>query len=253
MNITKQELESIEIPANFVLVKPLFNDNPVTSDNMDWFVNTEFTPGKFAQTTCEVVKVCDVLTPFRDNKGRTSDGGVNWIVPITIQPGDIALCYFFPIVNALEGTYERHRTYTNGRRVDVDGVVHIFLKYDEVFCAKRGTEIITVNGFNIAKRLTAKYDSQGVLLPETMQIPSDNYAEIIYPAVPVIEYVEEKFAGERVSEGVNMLNKGDIVRCNPKMVIETEYSLKRAFFNDVYFRIQQKDIYTVLSEQLCEY
>lgn len=253
MNITKQELEQLQIPANYLLVRPLFNQRPLNHDNMEYYVNTEFTPGKFAQTTCEIVKVCKELTPFRDKSGTTHEGGVQWIVPITVQPGDIALCYFFPIVNALEGTHERERNYTNGRRFDVDGDIYIFLKYDEIFCAKRGEEIITVNGFNIAKRLPGKYNQGGIEIPMSMDVMSDNYAQIVYPALPVLEYVEENFAGIQVSEGLKPIESGSIIKCNPKMVIETEYDMKTDFFGEVYFRIQQKDIFTVVSEQLVEY
>lgn len=254
MKITKQELEKLEIPANYVLVKPLFNGDTLKSNDVDWFISPEFTPGRWAETTCEVVKVCSYLTPVRDENGTTSEGGVQWIVPIEIQPNDVALVYFFTIVNALLGTYERHKTYTNGRRIDCDGEIYVFMKYDEIYCAKRGEQIITVNGFNIARRLPMKYSiDDSLALTGNMMGMSDNYAEIVYSASPVLHYVEEEFADEETSEGLEMLLPGQIVRCNPKMVIETEYEMKKGFFDEVYFRIQQKDIFTVVSEQLVEY
>lgn len=247
MNITKEQLDNLVIPTNYVIVRPVVNNKTVLIGNTNIDIDISILPGKHMDTICEVVKVCKELRPTQSDFSY-DENGVMYDCDIDLQEGDLALCYFRTLHNAIMGVQERHELWYNGRRINVDGKTHVAMKYDEIYCAKRGDQIITVNGWNIIELRRKQFADFGITLPESAYGgKSDYYGVIKHPAKPIMHHEEED-----ASEGFSALSEGDIVMMDHRMVIETESELHVQFFEEEMFRLQQKDILMVLDEQLTE-
>jgi co-chaperonin GroES (HSP10) len=217
------------IPQNFVLieVESLFHDNILFNDGRELLIDPTYEPEKHHQTSGIVHTVPDSLY---FNK-KDIEFSMEYQVPVELQKGDKVFFHYLQISSAINQKL----------LLTIEGKLHIFVRYDQCFCAIREGEMIMLNGW----MLLEPYDYEEQIQSEVIntKLPSNRRKHhplkgvISHIGDPVSEYLWGK---HETDKGINV-DKGDKVMFMPFSDIPLEYNMHQKL-DKVYFRVQRKDI-----------
>jgi len=121
------------------------------------------------------------------------------------------------------------------------------VKYDSCFVVKRKEEIIPINGYVIAERITFTEKFDKIELPEWLKNKdSVKYAKIKYVGTPVRGYRTEHNVCEQNIE----IEEGDVVVYDKNSDIPLQYSFHNNLENDSeYIRMQRRDMSAIIPKE----
>lgn len=215
------------IPQNYVLVEvgELYQDKVILKNGSDIIVDPSYEPEKHHQVSGIVKAVPDTL--YFDK--TDIEFSVEYVSPIEIEEGDIVFFHYLQISNALSNDYI----------INKDGVVSIFVRYDQCFCVIRDNEIKMLNGWILLEPIDYKDRPNSLFntnLPSHRQKKDPLRGKIAHIGNPVEEY----FWGNEKDDDINV-EEGDVVTFLPHSDIPLEYRFHQSL-NNVYFRVQRKDL-----------
>jgi hypothetical protein len=144
ITVSRDELDSMSIPVNYVLVRLHRGNDQVTINKGLPNEQNLFIPvGKgnqeqHAPIYCTVVKVCEKTII------RPSDGGL-WETDIELLEDDEVIVQYLHMISSLGGYYDKQEG--EQRHFVCEGDTYVYIPYHSVYCALRDEEIFPVNGW----------------------------------------------------------------------------------------------------------
>jgi hypothetical protein len=233
MELSKKELGKVRAVQNYILVKPNFNTDKVQlKGGGELEVDGSYDREKHSATTGEVISVPEKLFFSYDN-GLAS---VDFDVDMELMPGDTVYFHYLSVMNALR----------DNRFFTVEGEHYLWIKYDSMYVAKRGKEVVPINGWMIMEPIIVDQAISSFLeIPQSMKDKkSEKYARVKHIGAPVRNYLKEK----DISEVNVKLEEGDVVMYDKHSDIPLQYQLHADFdgLRNVFFRMQRKDVAGIL-------
>ena len=217
------------IPKNFVLVEveSLFHEKIIFKDGSEFIIDTTYEPEKHNQVSGIVHTVPD------DLYFNTSDMefSMEYDVPIEIEKGDMVFFHYLQLSEAIKNNYI----------MMIDDKMHVYVRYDQCFCAIRNKEVIMLNGWILLEPFgeeeTLRSDLINVNLPFHRRKAHPLRGEIAHIGLPVKKYLWSKYETDQdIAVGY-----GDKVMFLPHSDIPLEYGLHQTL-EKLYYRVQRKDL-----------
>jgi len=207
-------------------------------------LDTSFEPEKHANITGYVVALPNRLF-FDPTPGKS--WSLDWDTDMELELGDYIISYYLSTINAMAG---------NGRLLEDDEKnQYLILKYDKIYAARRGDQVITLNGFNL---LTPVVQLEEKTIRERMQkidlvapgnqilSKTSKIARMKYPAKPVRRYRDPRYYDY---EG--HIHPGELVLIRRNAGIPIEYEYHTSLEGDqVFYRIQRNFIFGTVDESV---
>jgi co-chaperonin GroES (HSP10) len=178
------------------------------------------------------------LSLYYDRKDKAAQRSVEWLQDIETAVGDIVwFNYMYSIDNGI-------LLYT---REDIDNKinrVYLMIPYDKLYLAKRGDEVIMLNGYILIKPdIVETFKSDYLITPELCSKYSDIRGIVTkYIGKPNKEYISEM----KDDYGIDV-KEGDKVLLEPyNIFLEDKYFLK--FDGNEYYVVQRPDIKAIIYE-----
>jgi hypothetical protein len=124
---------------NFILFRPYWDHKEISIGDSSIPLNTSYEQGYHQPVRGEVVEVCERLDYRMD---RTT---LDWKTEMELQKGDQVVINYNEAFTANSGKYPRY--------VVVGGERLLIVRYDRVYAARRGDEVIALNGYNLVERM----------------------------------------------------------------------------------------------------
>jgi len=139
--------------------------------------------------------------------------------------------YYEYMANMMADTY--------GRWVHTEQGLMMFVKYDDLILAKRGDEIVMLNGYVLVENEVQEADTEGFIKQlhvKDRKTRTHAYAKVRHCGTRVKAYLELRGIrdGNQIAERIIY---------DPRHAKELEYGLHRIFDEKRLLRIQRKDIY----------
>lgn len=201
---------------NWVIIKPDI-DGSEKIGNLE--LETSYDNEQFSITKGTVYSVPDRLFFDKKNKSRS----MQWHTSLEVKEGDIAHFHYLSSINSLGA---------ENRTINIDGELHILIKYESIFIVERGEEVIPINGYLLLEPI--QKDVGNLLFDSDDLKRHKNLARIVYAGTPNKEYLEPFY---KDWEGLNV---GDVVvmknYCNT--------FIRNEIFKDKLnlFRAQRRDV-----------
>jgi len=217
------------IPMSYVLVEldALFYNKITLQSGGEIIIDPTYEPEKHHQTSGIVKTVPDSLY-FEKSDMEFS---MEYKVPIELKEGDKVFFHYLQISSAI----------SNSHLLTIDGKQHIFIRYDQCFCAVRDEEFVMLNGWMLLEPIDQEDKPQpkyiNTRLPKSRRKKDPLRGKILYLGDPVSEYL---WGGEETDDGINV-DAGEVVTFLPESDIPLEYNLHRTL-SEVYYRVQRKDL-----------
>ena len=190
--------------VNKVLIKPLKENDFIVKDGVVFYVNTSYQKEKHAIS-------CGTIISNPLNKGSE----------IETREGDIVFFHYLSTLNAIK----------DKKFIQTDDGILYSVNYESLYCAKRGEEVICLNGFTLVKPLMVhKEDKIGdVYLPESM--------------------MQKEITGRGVvaHTGSRLVSKGDEILYRKTSNVPIEYPLHQQM--DRYFRMKDSSILAIAQSE----
>ncbi len=217
-----------KIPKNYVLVDFPSNkhESIALKNGKELYIDNTFEPEKHSVNYGKVLLLPDRL----HYSGIAGDNGaMEYDIDIEIQVGDIAYFHYL----------ESGKIPKEGRVVDHDGKRCAMVRYDRIFCVRRGNDIIMTNGWVLIEPVKeTKIISDVIIVPDSIQAKFKAKEGIVaYCGTPVKAYAFRPTMGGDTDE----IKPGDHILYSDFSNIPLEYGLHETMPKK-YFRMQRKDI-----------
>ena len=209
-------------------------------------LDTSFEPEKHANITGHVVALPDRLF-FDPTPGQAHS--LDWDTDMELEVGDYVISYYLSSINAMSGD-------RNGRLLEDDqGNKYLIVRYDRIYAARRGDQIVTVNGFNL---LTPVRQLEERTMRERMQkldlaMPANTHA-IKGAKIARLKYVAKpnrRYRDPRYWDYDDPINPGDLLLIRRNAGIPIEYEYHTSLEGDqVFYRVQRNFIFGVVDESV---
>lgn len=217
------------IPTNYVLVEQDLehNEEVELSSGAKLYVDPTFEPEKHSKIKGKVLAVPDKI--YFD---KIDEASMEYDVDMDVQVGDEVYFHYLSSGKAVKGrmTYE------------VDGKRCIFIPYDKLFFAKRGDDVIMLNGWMLVEPIEDTIDTT-LVIPDTMRGHSKKIGKIKHCGSHVRKY---KFYPDVCEHNITVAD-GDRVIFTKHSDIPVEYDLHNTLGTKV-FRMQRKDIIAIITD-----
>ena len=227
---------------NQILVKRKYNNEEQRTEAGIWIItDTSFRPALHADRIGEVVKVPDGLWYHSLGYKNYSYGGESmpWDCEQELRPGDTVVHTFMDRDDIVNIEVE-----------DEPGELYRMMPYDDIYVARRGDEVIPLNGYCLCEEVMK--ESMSEVLDIIQYDKNDNLEDPIDKQVGKVAYVGKANrayrtgkSGERDLDGGADVEVGDvIIKRRGDIHIRLEEDLHNRFFDSpvMYFIIQRKDI-----------
>lgn len=222
------------IPSSYVLVEveTLLHDKVLFQDGRELLIDSSYEPEKHNQVSGIVHTAPDSLY-FDTSEMEMS---MEYDVPMELQKGDKVFFHYLQMSTAIKGNLI----------LTINDKLHIFVRYDQCFCAIRKEEVIMLNGWMLLKP-NGEEDmvSSSIIdvdLPTHRRKPHPLKGEVVHLGHPVKKYLWSK---HETDENIDVA-LGDIVMFLPYSDIPLEYALHQSL-DDIYYRVQRKDLLNKLN------
>ncbi len=239
--MTRQQVESMQMLTNYVLVRILRDERAVKfSGGDELYIDPTFEVQDHAPRDGIVVS-----TPSRliyDHKNLTHS--MEWKTEMQLRPGDHVWFEYLAAVNAL------------GRRINivlpehqveelyywVEDTLYLMIPYSECIVAKRDNEIIPLNGYTLIEtHEQPKVKSTLLDIPVT---EVDRWTGIVrYVGRPNDEYLDGK------NSDTGEVKVGDRVLLRKFAARYLEHELYKRFDGNMYWIVQQRHLDAVITPE----
>ena len=230
---------------NQILIKRKYkNDEHWTPSGIYIIADSTFRPALHADRIGEVIMVPDELFYHTHTYARYPYGGESmpWDCEMELEVGDIVVHTFM----------ERHDI-MNIEVEDEPGELYRMMPYDDIYVARRGDQIIPLNGYCLCEEVEKEKPSSIIETIEfnlamEQQIGENidhKIGKVAYVAKPNRAYRNNSTGIERDLDGNAEVNIGDtIIKRRGDIHIRLEEDIHKRFFDNpvLYFIIQRKDI-----------
>ena len=247
--------QTIKPLNNYLLIKPHLNTDEIKLGKIDLRIDTSFEREKHAPTYGEVVAVPNKLIFKQKNPpsvGKPTPHftmlapdmypeSVSYDVDMEVEVGDTIYFHYLT----------KQDCESNSRVIkDDEGNTLYLVKYDNCFVVKRKDNIIPINGYVIAERISFKEKFSNLELPEWLK----NKESVKYAR---IKYVGKHVRGYRGEHDICELNidvkEGDIVVYDKNSDIPLQYSFHNNLEDDSeYIRMQRRDMSAIIPKETFE-
>jgi hypothetical protein len=215
------------------MIKPHFNTEEIElAGGIEVLIDTSYEVEKHAVTTGEVFKAPENIFFSYKSSHASSDFDVD----MELKFGDKVYFHYLSCANAMK----------NNRFYECEGEYYILIQYHSMYVAKRGDDIVMLNGWMLMEPIYVDTFESSVITKTDMSKDktSSKYAKVSHIGNPVRNYLRYK----DVSELNIKVKAGDIVMYDPHSDIPLQY----AFHADLdgkkrFFRMQRKDITGILT------
>lgn len=252
--VTKEELERMEIRSNKVLLRPLretsneryagVNRNLVekvicrdTENEARIWIDCTYNVGQHAPVFCEVIKVPKRLDPKR----------MEWETDMELQVGDKVVASYMSISNALALEHES---------VDDDMIVcgkdiYCYIEYEYLYVAKRGDEIIPLNGYVLCEPVTKNVNELDGLIRIDKEDMSEHFARVKYVGSELRSYKSPDL--KEFSDSKAPVKEGDLIAFDRACDIPIEFGMHAEMMGGkTFFRIQRCYMKAIVPEGILE-
>lgn len=218
--------------SNYVLVRPLRKDNElVLSDKQTIFIDPSWEREKHAPSAGIVIKTPAGIY-FNDKDANST---AEYETDQELLEGDTVVFHYLCFQTAIE----RRQCFT------IDGEIYLLIKYDQIFLAKRGDNVIPINGWLIIEPDDEDINIGTLIKPDQLL----NRKSLTHGTI--------RFAGSMVRAYASVYTKdkpfdtdevsiGDHVTFSKEDSIPLQYELHQIIEKGkVLYRAQRKDILTV--------
>jgi len=229
---------------NQVLVKRKYkNEEQQTESGVFVIADSSFRPALHADRIAEVVLVPPGLYYHKHSYSHYQYGGESmpWDCDMELQVGDTVV-----------HTFMNRDDIVNIEVEDEPGELYRMMPYDDIYVARRGDEVIPLNGYCLCEEVEKESmsDVLEIILCDKegdIEAPIDKtVGKIAYVGKPNRAYRGDGW--ERDLDGDMKVNVGDtVIKRRSDIHIRLEEDLHNKFFDSpvMYFIIQRKDIYGV--------
>lgn len=246
------ELTNIEIPNNYVLIKP--DKDYEKLKNGLWIGSTPETEARHYGIKGEVLLIPQKLVyrgkeikALRDRtKGIYSaddlklltsfvHGSMEYKTVIEIEPGDRVWFDYMAHIGAN----------TEKKAIEVEGHGEcILVDYSMLFIRERAEEKVPINGWIWIKTVEASKElGNDLVAPDIVDSTIPKEAVVVKLGRPILEYLSAKDCDKNFIGGT--LKEGDRIFFNEKIKTPLEYTLHETTGLERLYKIKRKDIYGV--------
>ncbi len=222
------------IPANKVLIRPSEeHQGVITSNGNSLLIDTSYELNNHAVMSGVVVALPEHLLYSRDRHGEVDS--VECDAEMELQIGDTVWFHHNLIENCVD----------NEEVIKDDSGYLVSGNYDMLYMAKRGEEIIPINGWCLVEPVSDEISNK-ILLPDNLiRQHSLKKGRVAYVGEPVREYRDETdFRDDEVK-----ISAGDLIIFLPYSDIPIEYDLHASIDGrQRFYRMQRRDILAVIEE-----
>lgn len=231
IKLSKQELDNIKLINNSVLVRPVVDTRKKRLGNTDITleIDVDFDEDAHSRRVVEVVRTPNKLCFVKNTRSRVS---MQWETEIEVLKGDIVWVRSLATIG---------NDQTNLTMFICEGDTYYLIKYQDFVVAKRGDEVICLNGYLLVHPNRDDYSEyKYVYVPESIKKDAAVETWIIkYSGNPNKNYrqgAKEDFSDELVLNQEVCLSK----KRHPYPLENTLHSLFDG--KEEYFFIQRADI-----------
>jgi co-chaperonin GroES (HSP10) len=178
------------------------------------YIDTSYEPEKFAITSAKVIHPPNGISPELETD-------------IEVEQGDIVYFHYLCVSNCIK----------EGRYIIYDGKIYVFINYDSCYVAKRGSNIIMLNGYMLVERVNTelKKTDWGFIIPEAKQSKRNCIEAIV------------RYIGKPLKSEHEIVKQGQHILIRPMADVPIEYKLFKNFDGkQLYYRIKRDFIYGIL-------
>jgi co-chaperonin GroES (HSP10) len=235
MKLTRRDFERFKPLANYVLVKPAMGNSKLElPSGVVLFLDTSYDENKHAETRGTVVRTPMKLTFDKKDPHHTMD----WKTEIELQEGDDIIYHYLSAANAVG----------DGEYIDCEGEIYFLIRYDQIFVAKRGEDVIPVNGFILVEPMAEDVKlNHGLILPDYLKERKDSKKGIVkYIGSCNQAYLPDAWANVVDQDNIR---PGDLVVYDPHCDIPLQYDLHANFEGKkTFWRIQRRYISAIIQQ-----
>lgn len=222
------------IPKNYVLIEvPLERHESVKMGNgEELYLDSTYEPEKHARNYGTVLKVPDRLK-YSGVKG--DEYSLEYDADMDLEVGDIAYFHYLESAKAVK----------RGQVFEVDGKRAVMIRYDRIFFARRGDELVMANGWILVEPIYEdEIKSDIIIIPDTAKGKPKTLEGIVRH---VGSGIREYIFGKENGADTNEVSVGDHIAFTKYSNIPIEYGLHETL-DKTYFRVQQKDILGIYAD-----
>lgn len=221
-----ENIENIKVSDNNVIVKlpdtyKMMLNNEVNIRGLS--VKTQYEPSYYAPRYGTVIAIPDKLT--------FGVGAMVWKTDIEIRVGDTVWFNYLVCLMALGRLLNPHTPNPETKYFVCGEDIYVVLPYESLIVAKRGEDIVCLNGYCIGKQIQEKQSEK--LITENKKT---GWVELRYIGTPVTEYLNDTVDVEDVCVG-------DVVCINKILAEKMENGMTNTFSDDELVFFQRKQIY----------
>ena len=235
MKISTEHLMSISV-INFALIRITRKNNEIEYGSLKLYYDNSFKDEENAPVTGEVIAPPRALTYGPEGCFNETE--------MEIKKGDQVWFHYLCYINAKPGNNSAGGRYFT---IEGDSAEYILVKYDQMYLAKRGEEIIPLNGHAIVEPLPAEdmWESKVLIVPEIsnkIYKRSETFGTVKYLGAPVKKYKDPNIPPDDLQ-----LKVGNVVAIEVFADIPIETELHQVL-PKTYFRVLRKDILGIVED-----
>lgn len=232
MKISKEEINKLKIPINYVLVEfDIIHNETIKFNETTFFVNTSYDPDKHVVRWGTVVKAPENLLFDRDNAPKSME----WKTIVEVKPGDKVLVDYYAVLMAFGNKANPALEFEEPLWFESEGRYYCFIKYSDIFL--RGD--YPLNGYTLIKMEDFKEVESTIKL---FKKKNQDVGTVVACGRPNDEYILEE--AEPATDGKFDFDVGDkiVFHRHRQRQIEHEYHSKMEEF----YVVHGKDIMATL-------
>jgi co-chaperonin GroES (HSP10) len=241
MRISREELSKMVAMTNVIVVKPeLLGVNEKKLENgIKLYLETSYSPEIWINVWGKVIK--NPLSLFYHFPHENSLG---WKTDIETKEGDYVLYNFVSAAQALGKLYNPLHESDDSRWFFCEEELYLFLRYDDIFLAKREDEIVMMNGFIMVEALDEEEVKSSIIkIPDHIR----KKRSMLYGKVTNIgSRINEYYGYENYGDTFDV-KKGDVICFEKFFNIELEVDAIRKL-DKPYYRIHRKNIMAIVEQ-----
>jgi len=234
-------IENFKPKFNWILIKPDWNGQEITrpyevtgpDGKLSIQIDTSYEPEKNACCTGTVVKIPEGQPYFNPSDPTKS---MEWVTDFEVQEGDKVIFGYFAFTEAFRDA--------DPRWIKVNGEIYILVFYGLMYLARRGDDVIMLNGYTLIEPVQDEVATK-LFLPSHIKRSTNKQRGI----VRYMGSLNREYSNHRYTPDDDSLQVGDLVTMDRYCNIPLEYSMWSTFDkNKTYFRVQRTFISGIIKQ-----
>jgi hypothetical protein len=233
IKLTKKQIYNMTPLGSRVLIKPNRKlDEIYLTRGEKLFFDPSYNPEQHAPVTGEVI-----LVPLKTKV----DSILDFESKVVLKQGDFVIFSYIAGSVSLDPRIEENI-------IDEDNELYFWVKYQEIYAAKRGEDRFSINHFHIVEELDDVAPTSILKLPDSMKKKSNKLAKILYaPQYPV------KYNTDKLSSGA-VATVGSYIVVHKNGIIPLEHEIHRSFLGRQVNPciVAQRDVMAIVPPELID-